>query len=140
MQMSVLSLDHINLRTPDPQRTLSFFRDVLQMKVGLSPGLSSIEEGGWVYDDRDLAIIHVGSVKTEYPTDSSIPFKSTEGSGAVHHIALQCSGFEVTKSRLAERSIQFTETNYPHIDLRQIFITESNGVLLELNFTGAASG
>jgi len=47
--MPVLGLQHLNIRTPDPVRTIAFFRDVLSMKVGPAPRSTSMENGAWVF-------------------------------------------------------------------------------------------
>jgi hypothetical protein len=52
----------------------------------------------------------------------------------VHHVALSCSDFEGTKARLAAKSIAFSESDLSRFGLRQLFVTEPNGILLELNF------
>lgn len=132
--MTVLGLDHVNVRTPFPGRTLAFFREVLKMRVGRPPGAPADGEGGWVYDSDERPVIHVGALDSPYPTDAQRPFEATQGSGAVHHVALACADFEATRDRLKSLQVEFTETDYPRFNLRQIFVTEPNGVLLELNF------
>lgn len=132
--MAVLGLDHVNVRTPFPGRTLAFFRDVLKMRVGPPPGAASAGEGGWVYDSGERPVVHVGALSSPYPTDAQRPFEAATGGGAVHHVALSCADFEGTRERLKSLEVEFTESDYPRFSLRQIFVTEPNGILLELNF------
>lgn len=132
--MTVLGLDHVNLRTADPARTLAFFRDVLAMKIGPLPGGIAGAGGGWVYDAGDRPVVHVGSITSPYPTDSQLPFAGGRGGGAVHHVALACSDFEGVKRRLQDLGVTFVEGGYAPIRLRQLFVADPDGVLLELNF------
>ncbi len=135
--MTVLGLDHVNVRTPDPARTLGFFRDVLQMRVGPPPFATETgdgSKGGWVYDSDDRPVVHVGGADSPYPTDATIPFVVARGGGAVHHVALNCSGFDELKARFDSLGIEFGEADYSQFGFRQLFVTEPNGVLLELNF------
>jgi catechol 2,3-dioxygenase-like lactoylglutathione lyase family enzyme len=132
--MAVLGLDHVNVRSADPARTLSFFRDVLEMRVGPPPGAAADGPGGWIYDREDRPVVHVGGLDSPYPTDAVRPFEAAHGSGSVHHVALSCSGFAETRARLKSLELAFTESDYPQFSLRQLFVTEPNGILLELNF------
>jgi catechol 2,3-dioxygenase-like lactoylglutathione lyase family enzyme len=134
--MPILGLDHINIRTSDLARTIAFFRDVLMMKVGASPGSSSTENGAWIFDANDKAIVHIANSKVAYPSDGKIPFKEAHGSGALHHVALRCSGFEETLERVKAFGAEIYENHMPERGLRQIFVAEANGILFELNFFG----
>jgi catechol 2,3-dioxygenase-like lactoylglutathione lyase family enzyme len=131
--MTVLALDHVNLRTPYPARTIRFFREVLLMKVGGPPGMAA-GEGGWVYDSNDLPVVHIGAAESPYPTDELIPFSPATGGGAVHHVALRCADYAGVKGRLRALDLEFHESAYPKLGLTQIFVAEPNGVLFELNF------
>ena len=138
--MPVLGLDHVNVRSTDPARTAEFFREVLGMRVGPPLGRAEMAgRGGWVYDSEDRAIVHIGGADTPYPTDAEAPFKPAHGGGAVHHVALSCSDFDGVRDRLQALSLAFTENDLSRFGLRQLFVTEPNGILLELNFSTQAS-
>lgn len=132
--MPVIGLDHVNLRTAEPARTMAFFRDALGMTVGGPMGRPASDQGGWIYDETGAAVVHVGSADSPYPTDAERPFTPARGSGAVHHVALACADFEGVKRRLGALGLEFTESDLRSFGLRQIFVAEPNGVLLELNF------
>jgi catechol 2,3-dioxygenase-like lactoylglutathione lyase family enzyme len=134
--MPVLGLDHINIRTSDLTRTIAFFRDVLTMKVGSSPGSTSTENGAWIFDANDVAVVHLANAQVAYPSDGKIPFQEGRGSGALHHVALRCSGFEETLARVKAYGADIYENHMPERGLRQIFVAEANGILFELNFFG----
>jgi catechol 2,3-dioxygenase-like lactoylglutathione lyase family enzyme len=135
--MTVLALEHVNIRSADPARTLGFFRDVLLMKVGSPPG--SQGPASWAYAENGVPVVHVGSSQTPYPTDATIPYSPASGGGAVHHVALNCVDFEGVKARLAAFELDYYEQESILSGIRQIFVSEPNGILFELNFRDGAA-
>ena len=134
--MPVRTLDHVNIRTLDIPGTAAFFGDVLGLEIRPAPGRETITEGCWAYDPGGRPIIHIGPVKGRYPSDEMAPFIATTGSGALHHVALECEDPDEMRSRLTKAGLTFTESEIPSINLLQIFVHEVNDILLELNFRG----
>ena len=134
--MSVNGFDHVNIRTMDVPRTLAFFEDVLGMRISPFPGSTTTETAGWVHDAGDRVVIHVNHGDTVYPTDEVAPWSPVKGSGAAHHIALNCSGYDEMKGRLEGNGFDYVTNEVPQINLRQMFVYEVNGILMELNFRG----
>ncbi|MBH1997507.1 MAG: VOC family protein [Sphingomonadaceae bacterium] len=132
--MAVRALDHINIRTPDVPGTVAFFRDILGLEARVAPGAGDIDKGCWVHDPAGHPIIHIGPVGARYPSDEMLPFTATRGSGAVHHVALECDDLADMLHRLEATGRPVTRKDYPDAGLIQLFVTEVNGVLLELNF------
>ena len=133
--MAVLGLDHVNVRSTDPAATVAFFAEVLGMRVGPPMGQAEMAgAGGWIYDTEDRPVLHVGGVDMRYPTDAERPFEPAHGGGAVHHVALSCSDYDGTKARLRAKELSFSENDFPQYGLKQLFVAEPNGILLELNF------
>ncbi len=56
------------------------------------------------------------------------------GGGAVHHIAFDCAGYEDFVAKLERLGVAYDENHVEEIDLRQVFIHEPNGVMVECNF------
>ena len=131
--MSVASLDHVNIRTTDVPTTIEFFRDVLGMETAAPPG-SSGQLKNWVLDAAGRPIVHIGGVDGRYPGDDVRPFSPQKGSGSVHHVALRCTDYSGMHARLKARDLLMTENHIPQMRLRQLFVNDPNGVLLELNF------
>jgi catechol 2,3-dioxygenase-like lactoylglutathione lyase family enzyme len=127
--MIVLGLDHVNLRVKDPAATTAFFCDVLGMTV--DPRISS-----WLKDEQGNAVVHIGSADATYPSDAWRPFEARTDSGAVHHVALSCRGYEEVQRRLDNFGLEYRKNDVRDFGLRQIFVAEPGGVLLELNFRG----
>ncbi len=133
--MPIASLDHVNIRTARPADSIAFYRDVLEMTVSPAPGAADLAHGGWVMV-ADRAVVHIGHSDATYPSDGRVPFDPGGGSGPVHHIAFACTDHGAMKRRLAERGIAIDENSVVAIGLRQIFLRDPAGVLIELNFWG----
>jgi catechol 2,3-dioxygenase-like lactoylglutathione lyase family enzyme len=132
--MPVLGLDHVNIRTLNRGATMAFFRDALQMRVVLPQGSDSADRGGWVLDEAGAAVVHVASADQVFPADEHRPFVPANGSGAIDHVALRCSGYEEVKARLSAMGVPFRENHVARARLRQIFVEEPTGIKLELGF------
>jgi catechol 2,3-dioxygenase-like lactoylglutathione lyase family enzyme len=127
-------INHINIRTRDVAATLNFFRDVLQMKVSCTPLSPDLSRSGWVLDINGDPVVHVARADSEYPAGADLAPAMAIGSGAIHHVAFQCSNYEQARSRFLQMGLEFTENHVDVIDLRQLFIRDPNGILFELNF------
>ena len=139
--MTVLGLEHVNIRTSNLPATIAFFRDVLLMHVGPSPRSQSIEHGAWVFDATGAAVVHLADREIIYPSDTTFPFHPAPGSGSLHHIALKCADFASTLARVKAQGLSFYENHIDHIGLKQIFVRQPDGILFELNFpSGGATG
>jgi len=126
--MIVERLDHVNIRVTDMEATAAFFIDVLGMT-------RSVERPTWMLDAAGHPAIHLGGADMHYPTDTWRPFVGGETGGAVHHVALSCTGHDAMIDRLDARHIDYVAKDAPG-GLRQIFVTAPGGVLMELNFLG----
>lgn len=128
--MIVQSLDHVNIRVKDPDATICFFKDVLGMGVAAAPS----GQGGWLVDEAGNAVVHVGNAVAPYPSDAWRAFDASAKGGAVHHVAFSCKGYDEVKQRLDDSGLDYLKGGVPRLGLRQIFVAEPGGVLLELNF------
>ncbi|KHK89805.1 VOC family protein [Novosphingobium malaysiense] len=132
--MIVQGLDHVNIRTPDLEATRRFFTQVLEMRHGPPPGMDDEGMGVWLYDGEDRAVVHLGRPETPYPSDETFPFEGKAGSARLHHVALRCRDFPGVRDRLRDAGYRYSENRVEAIRLRQLFVEEWNGILLELNF------
>lgn len=132
--MTVLGLNHVNVRTPDFKRTVEFLREALGMKVTPVPASTSIDKAAWVCDDSGAAVLHLASADVAYSPAEVLPAEPPRGSGAIHHIALSCADFEGMRARLAALDVSFRENHIPGMGLKQIFVRDPSDILLELNF------
>src|SRR6267378_2222006 len=58
-------------------------------------------------------------------------------SGVVHHVAFASTGFAGMQQRLKSKGTEFDSRQVPGGDLWQIFVTDPNGVMIELNYEAA---
>ena len=119
--MSILGLDHINIRTAELARTAAFFTEVLGLTVGWRPAFPF--PGAWLYvGDKD--VVHLVEV--------SRPAAASKGS-ALDHFAFAIDDYEAAERALTAHGMAFEALVSPEGDIRQLFVTELNGVTFELN-------
>jgi catechol 2,3-dioxygenase-like lactoylglutathione lyase family enzyme len=133
--MKVEAIDHVNIRTPDVVGTSRFLSEVLGLEIGDTPGMPDRTKACWMHDSGGRAVIHLGTAAIGYPWESN-PQAAAPGSGRIHHVALRCNGYESMCDRLRSQGRSFHSNDVTQIALRQLFIEEPNGILLELNFFG----
>lgn len=130
--MRVNALDHVNIQTFRLAETVKFYAGVLDLAPRDPPPPLDPNLVQWMYDAEYRAIFHLttpGSIMgdggaRELPTDT----------GPVHHVALNCSGHDAMVERLTSLGLDHTLNHVTAIDLKQIFVRDPNGVLLELNY------
>jgi catechol 2,3-dioxygenase-like lactoylglutathione lyase family enzyme len=133
--MIVERLDHVNIITDRLAETARFYAELLDLEERDAPPPLTPQTARWMYDSRGQAILHLNSVDCPRTFERAV----TPGSetGAIHHVALRCGDFETVTARLDARGADYRVNDIPAIDLRQIFTTDPNNVLLELNFFAA---
>lgn len=117
----ILALDHINIRTADLAGTRAFFIDVLGLEDGARPPFPF--PGAWLYaNGKD--VVHLIEITSALgPSDAS----------ALDHFAFAISDYDDARRRVVETGLKFYELGVPGAKVRQIFVTDLNGVLIELN-------
>jgi len=129
--MTVKNLNHVNIQTRDMAGTIAFYHDLLGLEPRVAPERDPSERQ-WLYDTRGMAVIHLNLAGT----DTTIAREVVPGAptGAIHHVAFECDGFDETVAKLKSRGLDYGFAEIPAIGLRQVFVTDPNNVLLELNF------
>jgi catechol 2,3-dioxygenase-like lactoylglutathione lyase family enzyme len=123
--VAIVSLDHINIRTAELARTTAFFTDVLGLTIGWRPDFPFA--GVWLYaGDKDL--VHLVEVAR--------PAAASKGS-ALDHFAFAIDDYEAAERALNAHGMAFQPSVSPEGNIRQLFITELNGVTIELNCRGS---
>jgi len=132
--MKLNALDHVNIITDDLTGTTRFFAELFDLDVRNGPEPLPPEHVQWLHDDSGRAIFHINSKKMQ----QAFPRETRSGpmTGAIHHVALDCSDHKAFVARLDSDGIDYRLNDIPSIHLKQLFFTEPNGVLLELNFRG----
>ena len=124
MSMGVGMLDHYNVSTRNLDDTVRFYREVLGFVNGPRPPFDF--PGAWLYSDGH-PVLHLNDIS---PTDKP----QRPDSGVIDHIAFGSRGFEAMKRHLAQQGIGFRVNEVPNSTRRQIFLTDPNNVLIELNY------
>lgn len=132
--MHVNALDHVNIITDRLDETAEFYRTLLELERRDAPAPLSPQHAQWMHDREGRAIVHINAIDCPRAFDRSVePGALT---GAIHHVALNCSGYDTTLSRVVAMGLDHQVNTLTSIGLRQIFIADPNNVLLELNFFG----
>ena len=130
--MNVDALDHVNIITDRLDETAEFYGNLLGLVRKDAPPPLTPETATWMHDGAGRAIIHINSLDCQRTYDREVEPGSL--TGAVHHVALKCTGYEEVKGRLDAMGAHYMENLVAAISLRQIFTPDPNNVLLELNF------
>jgi catechol 2,3-dioxygenase-like lactoylglutathione lyase family enzyme len=125
------SLDHVNIQTVKLGETVAFYRDVIELRAGDPPPPLDPAHVQWMFDPDGRAIFHLSSPGALIGTNA---INVGQDIGAVHHVALSCNGHDAMIEKLDRLGLAHNENHVVAIDLKQIFVRDPNGVLLELNY------
>jgi catechol 2,3-dioxygenase-like lactoylglutathione lyase family enzyme len=124
MNMSVGVLDHYNVSTRNLGATVRFYEEILGLVNGPRPPFDF--PGAWLYSEGH-PVLHLNDIS---PTDKKQP----PDSGVIDHVAFGSRGFDAMKRHLAQKGVPFRVNEVPNSSRRQIFLSDPNNVLIELNF------
>jgi len=129
--MHVKNLNHVNIQTLDMAGTIRFYAELLGLEARVAPERDPSQRQ-WLYDSRGVAVIHLNL----FGTDNTVARDVQPGAatGAIHHVAFECAGFEEMVERLKARGLDYGFHEIHEIGLKQLFVNDPNNVLLELNF------
>ncbi len=122
--MPVRSLQHVNIRCADVEASKDFYVALIGLVVGPRPPFAS--QGYWLYAG-DEPVVHL----VQKPAGEAVRGPDT---GALDHIAFEGVDLKATRSGLKARGKAFREAVVPRDGVIQLFVTDPDGVLLELNF------
>lgn len=129
--MEVQGLNHINVVASDLARTIAFYESVLGMTAQMIPNLPAGFEGRWLCDVNGEPIIHVVAHNSARHGDLAARDATT---GSIDHVALACADFDGMLRRCKELGIAHRINDRQIGSLRQVFVTDPDNVVLELNF------
>ena len=130
--MRVNRLDHINIITDRLDDTAQFYATLLGLERRNGPPPLTPQNAHWMHDASGQAIVHINAV--DCPRTFDRPVEPGAVTGAIHHIALTCSGHAELMGRIATMGLTCQTNVVAAIGLTQVFTTDPNNVLLELNF------
>jgi catechol 2,3-dioxygenase-like lactoylglutathione lyase family enzyme len=122
--MRVRSLDHVNISTSRLEATCAFFEEVLGLTRGPRPDFGF--PGAWLYaGDKD--VVHLVERREG---------RAASSEAALDHFALSIDDHEAWVERLEAKNIPHRVVGVPGRKTMQIFLTDPNGVVVELNWKG----
>ena len=125
--MPLAHLDHVLVLTDDIEVTRAFYCDALGLEVGDRPSFEF--SGYWLYLDG-APCVHVAD-RDEYEAQAA---RLGLGVGpAVDHVAFGGRDFDGLAARLEAAGVDAVENVVAGGSLRQLYVTDPNGVRVELN-------
>ena len=116
------SLDHITIITKDLAKTIDFYTKIFDMKIDENRPPFSFE-GIWL-SLNGRAVIHI-IVNSSHKSPNIKP--------TLDHIAFKAKDINLIKNNLSKYDIKFIEKKTPDNKIIQVFITDPNGIKLELS-------
>lgn len=114
-------IDHVNIATQRLEETRAFFVDALGLEEGPRPDFGF--PGYWLYA-AGRAIVHL-QLASE-PVGPS-------ATSALSHAAFEVADLDAVAARLDAHGIAYRADAPPGGPVRQLFLEDPNGVLVELN-------
>jgi len=132
--MGVSRLEHVTIRCRKRQETRDFYATLLGLKEGPRPDFPF--RGHWLYLGGDPVVHlteaadHPGSWTGELERETS----AGNGTGAFDHVAFRGDDFDAMRAKLLAAGVSFHERIVPGGRLKQLFVPDPEGVMVELNY------
>ncbi|MDH3229693.1 MAG: VOC family protein [Alphaproteobacteria bacterium] len=133
--MPLEHLQHVLIQTTDLEGTKDWWVEVLGLEVGPHPDFRVPVY--WLYlNGHDVVHVTTGGKDVSENRKRYLGQESeaTWGSGVVDHIAFHATGLRDMMAALDARGIEYRQRQVSDQNLYQLFLTDPNGVKLELNF------
>jgi catechol 2,3-dioxygenase-like lactoylglutathione lyase family enzyme len=142
--MKISTLEHYNIRTERLAETIAFYTSVLEFTEGVRPGNPPPNSGAWLMNANNEAVVHIAAVDRNDPVAMARltevlghrDLDSLSGGGAIDHVAFLAEGFEEVLDRCSKLGVPARSRSVPNTKVRQVFLTDPNGISVELNFRG----
>jgi catechol 2,3-dioxygenase-like lactoylglutathione lyase family enzyme len=126
--MPAEQLEHVTVRCTDLNATRAFYAGILGLSVGPRPDFPF--KGYWLYCGGVPVVHLVDKAETEQRHSAH----TGPDTGALDHVAFRGGDIAAMRATLGAAGIAFRETGVPGGRLQQIFVSDPNGILIELNF------
>jgi catechol 2,3-dioxygenase-like lactoylglutathione lyase family enzyme len=131
--MTIQALDHVNIRTAKLIESITFYADVLGLKVVPPPMVADTSLGAYCLDQNGNAVVHL--VAAAEIVVGAEPVRGAAQTGMIDHFALKCSGdSSPLKQQLTKKGLAFETMDVGALGLQLVFVRDPNGILIELNF------
>jgi catechol 2,3-dioxygenase-like lactoylglutathione lyase family enzyme len=134
--MPVHSINHFLIRAADIERSKNFYVDVLGFEVAQRPDFPF--PGYWLGTNGSIQV-HIAQDGIE---NRSFYYLGTRDdaangqTGVIDHVAFLCEDPGEFKQRLDQKGVSYRTRFLPDNQLFQLFLTDPDGVMIELNFFG----
>ncbi len=129
--MAVLALEHVTIRCAQRMRTRDFYVELLGLTEGERPDFPF--RGHWLYLGG-VPVIHLVEAADKGRAWGGEHGAAGSDTGPFDHVAFQGDDFEAMRARLQEAGMTFRERVVPGGKLKQLFVPDPEGVLVEINF------
>ena len=119
--MLVDKLEHYNIVTEKLDETVEFYEKIVGLVNGDRPNFGF--PGAWLYAGEDPVVHRM-----------QLGENRGSGSGSIDHVAFRGSDYAAYKAHLESNNIKFDERFVEDAAMHQLFITDPNGVKVEVNF------
>jgi catechol 2,3-dioxygenase-like lactoylglutathione lyase family enzyme len=126
--MPVAMLEHYTIRCADLERTRDFYERIPGLRAGARPAFPF--KGYWLYLN-DVPIVHLVDAAESIARDGA---RTSRDTGTLDHIAFRGIDPDAMRATLASKDLAFREAAVPGGRLRQIFVHDPDGIMIELNF------
>jgi catechol 2,3-dioxygenase-like lactoylglutathione lyase family enzyme len=144
--MGVTALEHVLVLSDDIDVTRDFYRDVVGLEPGARPSLAF--PGYWLYAEgagaaclhiaqRGAYLEHAASIGLDDHAADGAGQRAGTGAATVDHIAFDADDYDSATGRIEQHGLSPVRNNVPG-GPRQLFVTDPNGVLVEINVKRSA--
>jgi catechol 2,3-dioxygenase-like lactoylglutathione lyase family enzyme len=130
LPMPAIGLSHVNIATRDIEGTKRFYKALLGLVDGDTSDLPPTAVAHWLADPEGRSIIHLQRPRERHEG------RIGEPTGAIDHVAFDCTDFDGMVAHCEALGVPCRINAMAGAAFRQIFVTDPNNVLLELNFRG----
>ena len=136
--MPLSHLEHVLIQVSDIEATCDWYARALGMTRGFTPDFKFPVQ--WMYVG-DTDVLHVTQGGRNVPESRKRYLgqqsEAEHGSGVIDHIAFRATGLKATIGHLGRQQIAFRQRMVSDQGLYQLFLTDPNGVKVELNFANS---
>jgi catechol 2,3-dioxygenase-like lactoylglutathione lyase family enzyme len=131
--MGVSRLEHVNIRCANTRATRDFYVELIGLTEGPRPDFPF--RGHWLYLGG-VPVVHLMEAADRAASWAREDAAADDrpGSGRLDHVAFRGEDFEAMRDKFKAAGVAFREKVVPGDSLRQLFVPDPEGVLVELNF------
>ena len=122
--MSIVGLDHVNLRTTQLDEMIRWYTDVLGLKQGWRPHFPF--PGAWLYAG-DHAVVHLVDIDTDPATGAEVDLK-------LEHFALRATDLGAFEARLAKQGAKMEKSELADAGIVQVNVWDPDGNHIHVDF------